>query len=78
MLLQWHVKDPGHSVRSAGGRIHLNMHTFLTQQSWTGLTKLLSRHSVGTYRETNSQLVREHYFCHSYLSLLSHCRLILA
>ena len=28
-----------------------NMHTPLTQRSWSGLTMLLSRHSVGTYRE---------------------------
>ena len=29
VLPQWHVKDPGHSAKSAGGRIH--MHTPLTQ-----------------------------------------------
>ena len=23
VLLQWHVKDPGHSAKSAGGRLHL-------------------------------------------------------
>ena len=23
----WHVKDPGHSAKSAGGRLHLNVHT---------------------------------------------------
>ena len=26
----WHVKDPSHSTKSAGGRLHLNMHTPLT------------------------------------------------
>ena len=31
VLLQWHVKDPGHSAKSAGGRLHLNMHTPLTR-----------------------------------------------
>ena len=31
MLLQWHVKDLGHSAKSAGGRLHLNTHTPLTQ-----------------------------------------------
>ena len=50
MLLQWHVKDPGHSAKSAGGRLHLNTHTSLTQRSQTGLTMPPSRHSVGTYR----------------------------
>ena len=36
MLAQWHVKDPGHSAKSAGGRLHLNMHTPLTQRSQSG------------------------------------------
>ena len=26
-LLQWHVKDPSHSAKSAGGRLQLNMYT---------------------------------------------------
>ena len=53
VLLQWHVKDPGHSAKSAGGRLHLNMHTPLTQWSQSGLTMPLSRHSVGTYLDTS-------------------------
>ena len=28
-LPQWHVKDPGHSAKSAGDRLHLNTHTTL-------------------------------------------------
>ena len=61
VLPQWHVKDSGHSAKSAGGRLHLNTHTPLTQWSWGGLTKPLSRHSVGTCLETvHTQLVREH------------------
>ena len=24
--LQWHIKDPGHSAKRAGGRLQLNMH----------------------------------------------------
>ena len=27
VLLQQHLKDPGHSAKSAGGRLQLNMHT---------------------------------------------------
>ena len=27
---QWHVKDPGHSAKSAGGWFHQNTHTPLT------------------------------------------------
>ena len=34
---------------SAGVRLHLIMHTPLTQRSWSGLT-MRSRHSVGTYQ----------------------------
>ena len=48
---QWHVKDPGHSAKSAGGRLHLNTHTSLPQRSRSGRTMLLSTHSVGTYLE---------------------------
>ena len=51
MLPQWHVKDPGHSAKSAGGRLHLNKHAPLTQESLSELTMLLSRHCVGTYLE---------------------------
>ena len=31
VLPQWHVKDPGHFVKSAGVRLHLNTRTPLTQ-----------------------------------------------
>ena len=48
VLPQWHIKDPGHSAKSAGVRLHLNTHTPLTQRSWSGLTMSLPRHSVGT------------------------------
>ena len=34
VLPQLHVKDPSHSAKSAGGRLHQNMHTPLTKQSW--------------------------------------------
>ena len=47
MLSQWHVKDPGHSAKSADGRLHLNTHTPMTQRSRSGLTMPLSRHGVG-------------------------------
>ena len=52
VLPQWYVKDPSHSAKSAGGRLHLTMHTPLTQQSWSGLT--ISPGGVGTYLETSS------------------------
>ena len=31
VLLHWHVKDPGHSAKSGAIKLHLNMHTPLTQ-----------------------------------------------
>ena len=59
VLLQWHVKDLGHSAKSAGGMLHLNTHTPLTQRSRSGLTMPLSRHSVRTYHETSSHATRQ-------------------
>ena len=78
VLPQWHVKDPCYSAKSADGRLHLNTHTSLTQQSRIGLTTQLCRHCVGTYRETSSHATRQGTLRHSHLSSLSHCGLILA
>ena len=78
VLLQWHVKDPGHSAKSAGGRLHLNTHTPLTQRSRSGLTMPLPRHSAGTYPETSSHATCQETFGHGRLSSLSHCGPILA
>ena len=78
VLSQWHVQDPGHSAKSAGGRLHLNTHTPLTHRSRSGLTMPLSRHSVGTYQETSSHATRQGTFGHSRLSSVSDCGLILA
>ena len=50
----WHKKDLGHTAKSAGGRLHLNTHTPLTQRSRSELTMPTSRHSVWTYSETRS------------------------
>ena len=57
MLPLWHMKDPGYSA--AGGRLHLNSHTPMTQRSQSGLTMPLSRHSVGTYPEMTSRKLSE-------------------
>ena len=59
MLPQWHGKDPGHSAKSAGGRLHVNTHTPLTQRSLRELTMPLSRHSVETYQEMSSHATRQ-------------------
>ena len=78
VLPQWHVKDPGHSAKSAVGRLHLNTHTPLTHRSRIGLAMPLSRHRVGTYPETISHATCQETFDHSRLRSLSHCGLILA
>ena len=73
VLPQWYVNDPGHSAKSAGGKLHLNkLTTPLTQWSQNGLTMPLCRHSVGTYQETSSHATRQGTLSHSHLSLLSH------
>ena len=62
-------KYPDHSAKRAGGRLHLNMHTPLTQRSRTGLTmpavqawcgnlsgNELTHNSSGNTRSQSSQL----------------------
>ena len=78
VLPRWHVKDPGHSTKSAGGRLRLNALTPLTKRSRSGPTIPLSRHSLGTYQETSSHATCQGTFDHSRLSSLGHCGLILA
>ena len=77
-LLQWHVKDPAHSAKKANGRLHLNIHTPLTHRGQSGLTMLLSRQSVGIYQEASLHATHQGTFCHSHLSSLRRCELILA
>ena len=77
VLPQWHVQDPGHSAKSAGGSLHLNKHTPLTHPSRSGLTMPLSRQSVGICQETSSQASRQGTLDSNLLSSQSHCRLIL-
>ena len=77
VLPQWHLKDPGHSAKSAGSKLCPNTHTLLTQRSRSGLTTPQSRHSVRTYPETSSHATCQKTFGHNRLSLLNHCGLIL-
>ena len=72
-----HVRGPGHSAKSAGGRLHLNTYTPFTHRSRSGLTMPLSRQSVGIYQETSSHATRQGTLGYSRLSSLSHCGLIL-
>ena len=59
MLPQWHMKDPIHSAKSACGKLELNTHTLLTQQSWSHLT-MLSRHSVGVLSRRQAHAQQAH------------------
>ena len=52
-------KKPGHSAKSAGGRLHLNTNTPQTQRSRGALSMPLSRHSMRTYQETSSHATRQ-------------------
>ena len=53
-------------------------YTPFTQQSWSGLTMPLSRHSLGIYQEVSSHATCQETLRHNHLSLFSHCGLILA
>ena len=43
-------KNPSNAAKSAGGRLHLNTHTPLTQRIRSGLTMPRSGHTVRTYQ----------------------------
>ena len=60
VLPQWHIKDPGHSAKSADSRLHLNTYTPLTQWSRSGLTMPLSN-IVGEpiRKRAHMQFIRE-------------------
>ena len=49
VLLQWRVKDPGHSAKGTGGRLYRNTRTPLTRRNRSGLT-ILSGHSTWAYQ----------------------------
>ena len=66
-----------HSAKSAGGVLHLNMHTPLTQRSRGGLTMLCPGLVWESIRGTSSHATRPETISHSRLSSLSHRRLIL-
>ena len=73
LLWQWHVKDPNHSAKSAGGRLYMNTHVCtLNSPSQSRLTMLVCRHSVWTYQEMSSHATHQGTLSHSCLSLLSH------
>ena len=77
VLLQWHIKDLGHSAKSAGGGLHLNNRTPLTHRSRSGLTMPLSS-VVWEPIQKSSHATCQRTFGHSRLISLSHCGLILA
>ena len=61
MLPQWHVKDPNHSAKSAGGRLHLNTHTPLTIEVGVGwLCHWTGRVWESIRKRAHTQLIRKH------------------
>ena len=76
-LAQWHVKDPDHSAKSAGGRLHLNTSTSFTQRSRSGLTNA-AQATWEPIRESNSHETRQGMLGHCRASSLSHCGPIMA
>ena len=60
MLSQWHVKDPGHSARSAGVRLHLNTYTPLPRRSrkwadYAAVQAWCARNMSGNIRPQSSE-----------------------
>ena len=87
VVLQWHVKDPGHSAKSIGGRLHLDMHTSLTQWSQSRRTMPqaqcgnlsgieLTCNSSGNTRPGSSQLTELQWTDPGLQSEISVCNLI--
>ena len=62
VLPQWHVKDPGHSAKSAGGRLHLNMHKLLdpTKPEWVDYAAVQALCGNLSGKRSHTQLVIEH------------------
>ena len=66
VLRHWHVKDPGHSAQSAGGRLYLNTHTPLTIHPWPNevevgwLCRCPGIAWEAIRKRAHTQLVREH------------------
>ena len=67
VLPQWHVKDPGHSAKSAAGRFYLNTYTLdpskpewddyaTVQAEWDLSGNELTRNLSGNTRSQSSQL----------------------
>ena len=68
VLLQWHVKDPGHSAKSAVWQV-TPKHAYTldpTKSEWADYAA--SKRSVGTYPETSSLTTCQGTFGHNRLS----------
>ena len=75
---QCHVTDCGHSAKSAGGRLHLNMHTPFTKRSRNGLIMFFWHSAVESLRKTNSRTTGQGTLVYSRLRSLSQCGLIVS
>ena len=78
VLPQWHVKGHGHSAESAGGRVHLNVRTPLTQRRQSGADLYCPGIVWEAITETSLHATHQATLAHGRLSSLSHFGLILA
>ena len=61
VLPQWHVKDPSHSAKSAGGRLHLNIiHPWLIKVGVGWLCRCPVIVWEPIRKRAHTQLIREH------------------
>ena len=76
MLSQWHINDPGHSAKSAGGRLPLNTHapyvcgfvemTLLTDTWFYGVPKMCTE-TTAVSHGTNCVETKQ---CHKYTAVM--------
>ena len=65
-LPQWHVKDPDHSAKNVGGRLHLNTHTYdPTKSEWADYAVQASCGNI-----SGNEFTRQGTLCHSRFSLM--------
>ena len=59
-VLQWHVKDPGHSAKSAGGRLHQHPWPNEVEVGWLCCCPGIVWEPQPITNQAHAQLIREH------------------
>ena len=77
VLLQWHVKDPGHPAKSAGGRLRLNTCAPLTRRIvWEAIRETPNTQPVRKHSATSSELAEPLWAYHGVRNGVNVCELI--